>query len=299
MVEKLRLLINKIKGEKGDISLCLLLREAAEFEKWTLIISAEWIDRIANNEAFSFWIQRLQSFLAKEELSMIVRITFLKEKDNFVSMITSSLNISGAAVELKNTSIGNFFINHAIIFEAHKRSVAKMANYQRNPAFNAQLNPILNPRINPILNPTINPILNPTINPILNPQINPILNPTINPILNPTINPILNPQINPILNPTINPALNPNINPALNPGFDGWIWYDRGVKALGYVIAANDTVRIFFNTSSETQGFGVKNAVGGFTLFDRSNSWIGQILPDGSDGYNYFTRSNKWVGFVK
>jgi len=174
MVEKIKKLIQEVKSKKGEIILFMLWKDISETEKWTVIVSAHWIEEMGQRAALNYWINLFIKALSKTELDTISRVSFLKPHDKFVEALTSALNISGSVVRFSKNQIGEYFINDAIIFEA-KRTPQKVkdSTLQRNPSFNPTINPNLNPTINPNLNPTINPNLNPTINPNLNPTINP------------------------------------------------------------------------------------------------------------------------------
>ena len=299
MVDKIRDLIKKIKLEKGEILLCMLLKDSPEIDKWTFIISANWLDRINQQLAFTYWSNQLSSVLNKNELSLIGRITFLNSNNAFVNLVGSLLNITNGAVTIKNTSLGAVTVNEAIVFEAHRKAPVKTRTItNRNPIYNHTINPIYNHTINPIYNHTINPIYNHTINPIYNHTINPIYNHTINPIYNHTINPIYNHTINPIYNHTINPIYNHTINPNYNPNFRGLYFIDRNSNMLGYAIDINENITLIFSPDNTMQSFGVENTIKGYTFFDNNNNWIGQILPNGNNGYNYFSGNNEWVGYL-
>jgi len=173
MVEKIKKLIQEVKSEKGEIILFMLWKDVSETEKWTVIISAHWIEKMGQRTALNYWVNLFIKTLSKTELDTINRVSFLKPHDKFVEVLTSTLNISSSAVRFSKNQIGAYYVNDAIIFEAKKiLRKLKDSTFQRNPSFNPTINPNLNPTINPNLNPTINPNLNPTINPNLNPTIN-------------------------------------------------------------------------------------------------------------------------------
>ncbi len=161
---------------------------------------------------------------------------------------------------------------------------------------------IKDPRTNSVYNPRTNSSINPRVNSSLNPRINTSLNPRINSSLNPRINSSLNPRINSSINPRINSSINPRINSSLNPrinrSFGGPFLYSLDLNQEGFLIRANDTVSLFFDGALSFTGFGVKNGIGGYTLFDSTNEWIGQLVPDKQGGFLRFDTNNDWVGIV-
>ena len=155
MVDKLKNLIKKIKAEKGEILLCMLWKDSPEINKWTFIVSAEWIDALSQQTAFNYWVTQLSSVLNKDELNSISRITFLKSNEAFVDFIGSLINASDSSIHLKDTSLGKINVTEAIIFESHRKiPIKKKSIKNRNPIFNHSINPIFNHSINPLYNPT-------------------------------------------------------------------------------------------------------------------------------------------------
>lgn len=122
MVEKLKNLIKKVEAQKGSITLFMLWRDVSEIDKWTVVISAKWIDRMSQRLVLNYWIRLLQNTLNNKELNTISRISVIKTSDRFVQFLTRALNISGGAVRFSRNQIGDYFIDDAIIFEAKKCS---------------------------------------------------------------------------------------------------------------------------------------------------------------------------------
>ena len=171
MVNKLINLIKKIKKEKGDIRLFMLLKSSPEITKWTVIISAKWLDYLTDKSSLDYWISQITKELNKNEIQTISRISVLKSNDLFVNVLTSNLSVTESNILLKNTSIGSFYIYEAIIIESNRSTVLRSTfAYNRNPNTNTTINPNYNTTINPNYNTTINPNYNTTINPLFNPN---------------------------------------------------------------------------------------------------------------------------------
>ncbi len=170
MVNKLRELIKEIKLEKGAISLCMLWKDAPEIDKWTLVVSAIWIDRLNQQAAYAYWTKKLSDKLNSNERGLISRITFLKSNDSFVKTVNVLINTINSAVHLKDTSLGNVKVTEAFIIESGQKSFVRNKDLNRNPVYNHNINPIFNHNINPIFNHNINPIFNHNINPLYNPN---------------------------------------------------------------------------------------------------------------------------------
>ncbi len=300
MVNKLLNLIKQISTEKGEIALFLLMKIDSEANKWTIVISSPWIDRANRINILNYWLEKIRNSLVREELNSIARITFLSTEDHFVTSFNRTIKVTESAVNLKNTEIAGINIYEAIILVSQKILSSPARNLEgRNPVYNHTINPVYNHTINPVYNHTINPVYNHTINPVYNHAINPVYNHAINPVYNHAINPVYNHTINPVYNHTINPVFNHVINPTFNPNFNGFSLFERNNQKIGYIIDANDEIKLIYNLDNQQQGYAIKNNQSNYIVFDKTNSWIGYFISDSSDGFNYFSRNNEWIGIVK
>ena len=154
MVEKLKNLIKKIESQKGAVALFMLLKNSQDITKWTVVVSAHWIDRMSQRGALDFLIKSLQSTLSRTELNEISRVSILKTGDNFVQSLTRVLNISGGTARFTQNQINNYYIHDAVIFEAKGSAIpnAPIGTASRNPAINGTINPNINGTINPNIN---------------------------------------------------------------------------------------------------------------------------------------------------
>ena len=268
MVEKLKNLIRKIESQKGVIALFMLWKDSQDITKWTVVVSANWIDRMSKRAVLDYLIKNLQSTLNKTELNEISRISILKTSDNFVKSLTRILNISGGTARFTQNQIGHYYIHDAVIFEAKGFAIpnAPIGTASRNPAINGTINPNINGTINPNINGTINPNINGTINPNIN--------------------------------GTINPNINGTINPSLNWNFSGLILYDLSLSKTAYFIEANDNILLMFDFGNNFAGFCVKAKIDFYNVFDVSNNWIGYLVSNKKSGFNYFSTNAQWIGFV-
>src|SRR3989338_2214888 len=267
MVNKLNNLIAKTEIEKGELLLFMLWKNLPQDNTWSVIISAEWIEKIGQSAALQYWITKIRGALPAADLSRINRVSFLKPNDRVTKLITSTVRVVGSPITFSKNQVAELFIEEAVIFRARKISQKKLLNSQnRNPIFNHNINPIFNHNINPIFNHNINPIFNHNINPIFNHNINPIFN--------------------------------HNINPIFNPNFTGYYLYNTQTQQTAYLVQANDEIILMFNNDSNLQAIGIKNSINGFTIFDSSNNWIGTMIPDTQGGFIFYSQSNQQIGYV-
>ena|SRR3989344_892850 len=154
MVNKLNNLIAKTEIEKGELLLFMLWKNLPQDNTWSVIISAEWIEKIGQSAALQYWITKIRGALPAADLSRINRVSFLKPNDRVTKLITSTVRVVGSPITFSKNQVAELFIEEAVIFRARKISQKKLLNSQnRNPIFNHNINPIFNHNINPIFNP--------------------------------------------------------------------------------------------------------------------------------------------------
>ena len=153
MVNKLNNLIARVELEKGELLLFMLWKNLPNDNTWSVIISADWIDRAGQSAALQYWISKIRGVLSSDELSQISRVGFLKPHDRITNLITSAIRVTNIPVRFSKNQIGDLYIEDAIIFRA-KKDIRKrfLGANDRNPIYNHNINPIYNHNINPIYN---------------------------------------------------------------------------------------------------------------------------------------------------
>ncbi len=253
MVDKLKNLVRKIESQKGVIALFMLWKDAQDISKWTLVVSASWIDRMNQRTALDYFIKTLQSSLTNAELNEISRVSILKTSDNFVKTITQVLNISGGAARFTQNQIGRYYINDAVIFEAKGAAIPNtpIGSANRNPAINGTINPNINGTINPNINGTINPNINGTINPSLNWNFSGLILYDLS--LSKTAYFI---------------EANENI----------LLMFDFGNNFVGFCVKAKIGFYNVFDISNNWIGYLISNKKTGFNYFSTNAEWIGFLI---------------------
>jgi len=84
MVDKLKEILKTMKLEGNPVWLFAFLKMDEIVDKWSLIISAPWVNEENREEKFKYIINLLKSNLNEEELSSIARIVVLS-KDSYLS----------------------------------------------------------------------------------------------------------------------------------------------------------------------------------------------------------------------
>lgn len=107
MVEKFRKIKNKIVKYKGNVNLFAILRMDEYINKWSVIISADWISDKNKSEVFRYLRKLIIEEFDKREISQIARIGIFNKQDSLVRelskhekdyLISESIKINGSVV---------------------------------------------------------------------------------------------------------------------------------------------------------------------------------------------------------
>ncbi|MEX3422068.1 hypothetical protein ACX16Y_28035 [Bacillus cereus] len=121
LVTEIREVVNKIKLEKGNINLFMLLgdEESESEDSFTLLISAKWLDDLSPREGIGIIVEYLINNLTDEEMNGISRITAVSTKDPSVMDITRNLRCNGGISWNYGCRFGNVYIPFAVILESN------------------------------------------------------------------------------------------------------------------------------------------------------------------------------------
>ncbi len=253
MVDKLKKLIRRVESQRGPITLFMLWKDAQDISKWSIVVSAPWLDRMGQRLALNFWIKNLQSNLNAIDLNGISRVSVIKTSDSFVQYLVRTLNISGGAVRFTQNQLGNYFIYDAIIFEAKGLPTpnAPLTSSSRNPAINGTINPNINGTINPHINGTINPNINGTINPHINPNFDGLI--------------------------LYDLSLN-RTSYFVEANNEILIMYDFTNTFIGFAVRAKADFYVVYDSSQNWIGYLVSNKSNGYNYFSINAEWIGFVV---------------------
>jgi hypothetical protein len=89
--EKVRKFLRDVAAEKGSLYLALLAQTLPEVgDKWTLIVSAPWVDSSGRRATVSYLSSNLSRYLDKHALSVIDRIEPMSRTELFVENILTN-----------------------------------------------------------------------------------------------------------------------------------------------------------------------------------------------------------------
>ena len=86
MVDKFKIILNKIKTEKGSVALFALLKMDEFTDRWTVLLSADWAKE-GDFEAFKYLHNIIKENISSEELSTIARFGVFTKTNHLVELL--------------------------------------------------------------------------------------------------------------------------------------------------------------------------------------------------------------------
>ena len=134
MVIEIRTVIDKIKSEKGPVSLFLLMKNNPAIEDWSVMFSAPWVNGEKSENVFSYLTTLLKENLIVDDLKKISRLGILTTNNDFVAAVNSAFSVEGGSAELKNCQINSFLIEDGILFESVRVPLGEVTALKDVPA---------------------------------------------------------------------------------------------------------------------------------------------------------------------
>jgi hypothetical protein len=132
---KIRELLKRVTEEKGPFYLAMLMQSTPDIpDRWTLAVSAPWIDTADQRSVISYLSSYLKRYLDKNALSAIDRISVLRSADPLVKTVLELSNdflgvkpsLSENEFLVRNWVLGGLKIPQGFIFvadpNAHRHS---------------------------------------------------------------------------------------------------------------------------------------------------------------------------------
>ena len=120
MVDKLKQVLSQIKANKGAVTLFAIIKMDEVTDKWSVFLSAPWINEQNMSEIFSYVRNLLLQSLSEEEKTTIARIGIFTSNEHIVQLITNSIKVeAGSIATIKDTQLNGYKIQEAYIFESN------------------------------------------------------------------------------------------------------------------------------------------------------------------------------------
>lgn len=91
MVENLKRIVNNIENKYGGVSLFIIMKMDDITDKWSLLLTASWINDSNTSEVFDFVRKELVANLSSEDLLNIARIGIFKQDEHLVQLLMTSI----------------------------------------------------------------------------------------------------------------------------------------------------------------------------------------------------------------
>ena len=120
MVGHIRESLKEFAEGKNDYSLIMLIPSEPYSlnTKWSLIISAPWLDTKGHKETLRKLHSLLRKTIPSVELNSLSRISLIKSDDAFVRSVTSEFNVSDGLKGINNAMINGIQIDKAYILSS-------------------------------------------------------------------------------------------------------------------------------------------------------------------------------------
>lgn len=120
LVEEIRDVIRRLREEKGEVSLAMLIATSwGQESPWNLVLSAEWMDKKSRKGVIEHVIKLLRKHVSRENWSSVLMVSILKSDDPFVRAINQIFQISDSPANIQNYTINGFEVDRAVILESH------------------------------------------------------------------------------------------------------------------------------------------------------------------------------------
>jgi hypothetical protein len=114
MVEDLKKILSILKENSKPVWLFASLKMDEFVDKWSLIISAPWINNNNENEEYKNVLDIIKKNLDSEKLSSIARVVFLSKDDHLIQELLKK----DKNTEIKNEKINGNVIHFGFIIES-------------------------------------------------------------------------------------------------------------------------------------------------------------------------------------
>ncbi len=127
LIEGLQSVVRRYAEQQRPFTLVMLIptEPSATDTKYTLVISASWLDNMSPRQAVNEVLDSLISQIGSSESSefeKVARVTVIKTKDPFVRTITSMFEVTNGRVMIENCEFNGVLVERAIVLESHRIS---------------------------------------------------------------------------------------------------------------------------------------------------------------------------------
>jgi len=125
--DKIKDLLRDITSARGGFNLAMVAQTSPELpNRWTLIVSAPWIDSVGSRSAVSYLSSKLAAYLDRNRLSAIDRISTIGVEEPILESVWhhGKLDLDDPEVHMRNWRIGSWFIPDGYLFVADPEALS-------------------------------------------------------------------------------------------------------------------------------------------------------------------------------
>lgn len=118
MVEKFKQLITKITQEKGEVYLFAVLKMDEFTDKWSIIISAPWIQQDTFKESYLYLRDAINNSFTADERATIARLGIFPKTEHIVEELLKykeGANINGEQINGNFIHVGHLLASNSDI----------------------------------------------------------------------------------------------------------------------------------------------------------------------------------------
>ena len=116
MVEKFKQILETLRTQKGEVNLFAILKMDEFTDKWTVLISAPWINATTKNEIFALVRGLLIQTFTSEEMATIARLGIFPNSEHIVQEL---LKYKEGAVISEDEKVNGNIVHNAHILASN------------------------------------------------------------------------------------------------------------------------------------------------------------------------------------
>lgn len=123
IIDKLMAIEKETSIEKGAYILFAIFLREDSFNKWDILVSANWI---SNNKeiALKYLSEKIQLALTKNEFLLISRIVIIESSNPELQKVQQTISIEHGSVEIKDSNFFEVQIRHGFFVTSKKNQAA-------------------------------------------------------------------------------------------------------------------------------------------------------------------------------
>lgn len=121
MVEKFKAILVRVIQDKGPVSVFAIIKMDEITDRWSVLLSAPWINSENESEVFRYLAGLIRADLAEEERASIARIGIFAPDEHIIRLFLDSVSVAeGSVATLKDVRLNGYKVHEAYVFASSK-----------------------------------------------------------------------------------------------------------------------------------------------------------------------------------